>query len=78
VVLGDDLWKFVDVARRTHGIILQNVVGTAIVNSASLVLAASGGLTPVVAALTHLTSRVVFLLNAARLGATETGQPMIR
>jgi Cu+-exporting ATPase len=84
MLIGDDLGTFVDVvrlARRTHAIILQNAVGTLIVNGAGLVLAAGGGLTPVVAALIHITSRGVFLLNAGRVlpvGPIETGQPMSR
>jgi heavy metal translocating P-type ATPase len=70
VLIGHDLLKFVDtvrLARRTHAIILQNFVGTLAVDGVGIVLAAAGVLTPAVAALVHVTSELVFILNAARL-----------
>jgi Cd2+/Zn2+-exporting ATPase/Cu+-exporting ATPase len=70
VVLGNDLLTFVDVlrlARRTHAIILQNVVGTVIVDGVGIALAAIGVVTPVIAAAIHVTSVLVFILNSARL-----------
>ena len=70
VLIGNDLLKFVDtvrLARRTHAIILQNFVGTLAVDGVGIALAAAGVLTPLVAALIHVTSELVFILNAARL-----------
>ena len=70
VLIGNDLLKFVDtvrLARRTHAIILQNFVGTVAVDGVGIALAAAGVLTPLVAALIHVTSELVFVLNAARL-----------
>ncbi len=60
VLIGNDLLKFVDVirlARRTRGIILQNFVGTLVVDSVGIGLAAAGILTPVMAALIHVELR---------------------
>jgi P-type E1-E2 ATPase len=73
VLIGDDLGTFVDalrLARHTHRIILQNVVGTLAVNAVGVVLGAAGDLTPIAAALLHVTSRAVFLLNSARVVPT--------
>ena len=70
VLIGNDLLKFVDtvrLARRTHAIILQNFAGTLAVDGVGIALAAAGVLTPLVAALIHVTSELVFILNAARL-----------
>jgi len=70
VLIGNDLLTFVDtlrLARRTHGIILQNVVGTVIVDGVGIALAAIGVVTPVIAAAIHVTSVLVFILNSARL-----------
>jgi Cu+-exporting ATPase len=70
VVLGNDLLTFVDtlrLARRTHAIILQNVVGTVIIDGVGIVLAAIGVVTPVMAAAVHVTAALVFILNSARL-----------
>ena len=62
--------KFVDVirlARRTRAIILQNFVGTLVVDSVGIGLAAAGILTPVMAALIHVSSELLFVLHSARL-----------
>jgi Cu+-exporting ATPase len=70
VLIGNDLVKFVDtlrLARRTRGIILQNFAGTLVVDAAGIALAAVGVLTPLMAAAIHVTSELVFVLNAARL-----------
>jgi heavy metal translocating P-type ATPase len=70
VLIGNDLLKFVDtlrLARRTHGIIIQNFVGTLIVDSLGMGLAATGFLTPIMAALIHVSSEMLFILNSARL-----------
>ena len=65
VLIGNDLLKFVDVirlARRTRAIILQNFVGTLVVDSVGIGLAAAGILTPVMAALIHVSSELLFVL----------------
>jgi P-type E1-E2 ATPase len=70
VLPGNDLLTLVDtlrLARRTHAIILQNVVGTVIVGGVGIVLAAIGVVTPVMAAAIQVTSTFVFILNSARL-----------
>ncbi len=70
VLIGNDLLKFVEtlrLARRTRGIIVQNFAGTLLVDSVGIALAATGMLTPVLAALIHVSSELLFILNAARL-----------
>jgi P-type E1-E2 ATPase len=70
VLIGDDLLKFVDtlrLARRTRAIIVQNFVGTLIVDSIGIGLAAVGALSPIMAALIHVTFELVFIMNSARL-----------
>jgi len=70
LLLGNDLLKVVEVikiARRCHRIIMTNFVGTLGVDAAGVALAAFGFLNPVLAALIHVTSEMVFILNSARL-----------
>lgn len=70
VLLGNDLVKFAEtlaVARRTQRIIWANFVGTIAVDVCGIALAAAGLLNPVLAALIHVTSETVFILNSARL-----------
>lgn len=70
VLLGNDLLRFVDVlavARRCRGIIVFNFVGTLAVDSVGVLLAACGLLNPVLAALIHVSSELLFILNSARL-----------
>ena len=65
VLIGSDLLKFVStvrLARRTRGIIMQNFVGTLIVDGVGMVLAAVGVLTPMSAAVIHVTSELLFVL----------------
>ncbi len=72
VLLGNDLLKFVEtiqIARRTRRIIMQNFAGTLIVDSIGMALAAFGFLTPVLAALIHVSSELTFVGNSARLMA---------
>jgi Cd2+/Zn2+-exporting ATPase/Cu+-exporting ATPase len=74
VLIGDDLSKLVEtvrLARRTRGIILQNFTGTVVVDTIGIGLAAAGLLTPVTAAVIHLSSELLFILNAARLVPSE-------
>jgi heavy metal translocating P-type ATPase len=70
VLLGNDLARLVEtlaLARRTRGIIWQNFTGTLVVDTVGIGLAAVGLLGPVLAALVHVTSELVFILNSARL-----------
>jgi P-type E1-E2 ATPase len=70
LLLGNDLLKVVEViriARRCHRIIMTNFAGTLGVDTAGVALAACGFLNPVLAALIHVTSEMVFILNSARL-----------
>jgi Cd2+/Zn2+-exporting ATPase/Cu+-exporting ATPase len=78
VLLGNDLLRFVDVlriARRCRGIIFANFAGTLAVDGAGVILASMGFLNPVWAAVIHVSSELLFILNSARLLpslATET------
>ena len=70
VLIGNDLLTFVDtlrLARRTHAIILQNILGTVIVDGVGIALAAIGVVTPIMAAAIHATAALAFILNSARL-----------
>jgi heavy metal translocating P-type ATPase len=70
VLLGNDLLRFAEVlkvARRCRAIIRANFVGTLAVDSVGVGLAAFGLLNPVLAALIHVCSELLFILNSARL-----------
>jgi Cd2+/Zn2+-exporting ATPase/Cu+-exporting ATPase len=70
VLLGNDLLKLVEalrVARRTRVIILQNFVGTLVVDGIGILLATMGLLQPLLAAFIHVASELAFILNSARL-----------
>jgi heavy metal translocating P-type ATPase len=70
VLIGSDLTKFVDtvrIARRCHRTIMQNFVGTLVVDSIGVGLAAFGFLNPLLAAFIHVSSEMTFILNSARL-----------
>ena len=70
VLIGSDLMKFVEtvrIARRCHRTILQNFVGTIVVDAIGVGLAAFGFLNPLLAAFIHVTSEMAFILNSARL-----------
>jgi len=70
VLLGNDLLRFVEVlkiARRCRSIIYANFAGTHAVDSVGVALAAFGLLNPVLAALIHVSSELLFILNSARL-----------
>ncbi len=81
VLLSDDLLRFVEVlkiARRCRGIIMANFSGTLAVDGIGVGLAAFGLLSPVLAALIHVSSELLFILNSARLlpsPAQEKGAP---
>jgi heavy metal translocating P-type ATPase len=70
VLIGSDLTKLVEViriARRCHRTIIQNFVGTLIVDAIGIGLAAFGFLNPLLAAFIHVSSEMAFILNSARL-----------
>jgi heavy metal translocating P-type ATPase len=70
ILIGSDLSKFVEtlqVARRCRGIIMQNFVGTLVVDSIGVGMAAFGFLNPLLAAFIHVTSELAFILNSTRL-----------
>jgi heavy metal translocating P-type ATPase len=70
ILIGSDLSKFVDtwrIARRCHGVIMQNFAGTLVVDSIGIGMAALGFLNPLLAAFIHVASELTFILNSARL-----------
>ena len=70
ILIGSDLSKFVDtlrVARRCRAIIMQNFVGTLVVDTIGVGMAAFGYLNPLLAAFIHVTSELAFILNSTRL-----------
>jgi P-type Cu+ transporter len=70
VLIGNDLSKLVEtlrIARRCYRTIMQNFVGTLVVDSIGVGLAAFGFLNPLLAAFIHVSSEMVFILNSARL-----------
>jgi heavy metal translocating P-type ATPase len=70
VLIGDDLSKLVEtlsIARRCRRTIMQNFVGTLVVDSIGVGLAAFGFLNPLLAAFIHVSSEMTFILNSARL-----------
>ena len=63
ILIGSDLSKLVEtlrLARRCRGIIMQNFVGTLVVDSIGVGMAALGFLI-------HVTSELAFILNSTRL-----------
>jgi len=70
ILIGSDLSKLVEtlrVARRCRGIVMQNFVGTLVVDSVGVGLAAFGFLNPLLAAFIHVASELTFILNSTRL-----------
>ena len=70
VLLGNDLLRFTEVlrvARRCRNIIYANFAGTLLVDGAGVLLAGLGMLNPVLAALIHVSSELLFIGNSARL-----------
>jgi cation transport ATPase len=70
VLIGNDLSKLVEtllIARRCHRTIMQNFIGTLVVDSIGVGLAAFGFLNPLLAAFIHVSSEMTFILNSARL-----------
>jgi Cd2+/Zn2+-exporting ATPase/Cu+-exporting ATPase len=76
ILIGSDLSKLVEtlrVARRCRGIIMQNFMGTLVVDSIGVGMAAFGFLNPLLAAFIHVASELAFILNSTRL---LPGQPL--
>jgi len=70
VLLGNDLLRFAEVlkvSRRCRAIIMANFAGTLAVDAVGVALAAMGLLNPVWAALIHVSSELLFIMNSARL-----------
>lgn len=70
VLIGSDLSKLVEtlqIARRCRRTIMQNFVGTLVVDTIGVGLAAFGFLNPLLAAFIHVSSEMAFILNSARL-----------
>jgi heavy metal translocating P-type ATPase len=70
VLIGNDLPKFVEtvkIARWCRSIIMTNFAGTLAVDGIGVGLAAFGLLNPLLAALIHVISELIFILNSARL-----------
>jgi heavy metal translocating P-type ATPase len=70
VLLGNDLLKLVEtmrIARRARRVILQNFVGTILVDLVGILMAAIGLLNPLLAAFIHVVSELAFILNSTRL-----------
>ena len=79
ILIGSDLSKLVEtlrLARRCRGIIMQNFVGTLVVDSIGVAMAAAGLLNPLLAAFIHVTSELAFIMNSTRLlpRISEVGQ----
>ncbi|HUB02728.1 MAG TPA: cation-translocating P-type ATPase [Terriglobales bacterium] len=79
ILIGSDLSKLVDtlrIARHCRAIIMQNFVGTLVVDSIGVGMAAFGYLNPLLAAFIHVSSEMAFILNSTRLlprGSAEIG-----
>lgn len=70
VLIGNDLSRLVatvEIARRTKAIVMQNFIGTLVVDAAGIALAAAGALGPLAAAFVHVASELAFILNATRM-----------
>jgi P-type E1-E2 ATPase len=70
LLIGNDLVdcaELLHTARRCHRIILFNFAGTLAVDAVGVCLAAAGVLTPLLAAIVHVSSEMAFILNSARL-----------
>jgi heavy metal translocating P-type ATPase len=70
ILIGSDLSKLVEtlrVARRCRAIVMQNFVGTLVVDSIGVGMAAFGFLNPLLAAFIHVASELTFILNSTRL-----------
>ena len=69
-LMTSDLSRLVEVlaiSKRCYGVIMFNFWGTITVDTAGIVLAFFGQLSPIFAALIHVGSELAFILNSARL-----------
>jgi cation transport ATPase len=82
LLLGDDLTRLAEllkIARQCRRIIMTNFFGTLGVDAVGVGLAAFGMLNPILAALIHVTSEMIFILNSARLvSAGDITGPLAR
>jgi Cu+-exporting ATPase len=82
LLLGDDLTRLAEllrIARQCRRIVMTNFFGTLAVDAVGVGLAAFGMLNPILAALIHVTSEMVFILNSARLvSARDIAGPLVR
>lgn len=67
-----DLVELLNTARRARGIVMFNFAGTLAVDAAGVALAAIGVLSPLLAAIVHVSSELAFILNSARLVPATT------
>jgi Cd2+/Zn2+-exporting ATPase/Cu+-exporting ATPase len=70
LLLGNDLadcTELLALARRCRRIILFNFLGTRVVDAIGVALAAVAILSPLLAAVVHVSSEMAFILNSARL-----------
>jgi Cu+-exporting ATPase len=70
VLLGNEparVPEVIAIARRCRRIVFQNFAGTIIIDILGIALAASGLLHPVSAAVVHVTSELLFILNSTRM-----------
>ena len=70
LLLGNDLVdcaELLSLARRCRRIILFNFCGTLVVDAIGVALAAVAILSPLLAAVVHVSSEMAFILNSARL-----------
>jgi cation transport ATPase len=61
------------IARRCRSIIMQNFVGTLVVDTMGVGMAAAGLLNPLIAAFIHVTSELAFILNSTKLLPRTSG-----
>ena len=69
-LMTSDLSRLVEVlaiSKRCYRVIMFNFWGTIVVDTTGIVLAFSGMLAPIIAALIHVGSELAFILNSARL-----------
>lgn len=70
ILMTSDLSRLLEVlviSRRCYRVILFNFLGTILVDTVGIVLACFGYLSPILAALIHVSSELAFILNSARL-----------
>ena len=76
ILMTEDLLKISDLintSRHTLSAIQQNFFGTLFVDGIGFVLAMTGHLNPLLAALIHVVSELVFMMNSARLVVDSIG-----